>query len=69
MLSATANEMEIINSVYILSKMLYNYHQKPVMLFIDEYIVGIENNEDNIWGLMLGTGYCTYLLKIPILMI
>ena len=24
---------------------------------LETVIVGIENNEDNIWGLMLGTGY------------
>ena len=42
MLSATANEMEVLNSVYMLSKMLYNYHQKPVILLIDEYDVPIQ---------------------------
>ena len=42
MLAAEANEMELLNSVKILSKMLYNYYNKPVMLFIDEYDVPIQ---------------------------
>ena len=42
MLSAKANEMEILNSVKLLSKLLYNYYNKPVMLFIDEYDVPIQ---------------------------
>ncbi len=42
MMAAKVNEMELINSVKILSKMLYNYHNKPVMLFIDEYDVPIQ---------------------------
>ena len=25
--------------------------------FCSDFIVGIENNENNIWGLLLGTGY------------
>ena len=41
-LSATANEMEIINSVKMLSKLLYRHYEKPVMLFIDEYDVPIQ---------------------------
>ena len=28
-----------------------------VLINLETIIVGIENNEDNIWGLMLGTGY------------
>ena len=43
MLSAKANEMEILNSIKILSKLLYNYYNKPVMLFIDEYDVPIQS--------------------------
>ena len=42
MLGAKANEMEILNSVKLLSKLLYNYYNKPVMLFIDEYDVPIQ---------------------------
>ena len=42
MLSAKANEMEILNSVKLLSKLLCNYYNKPVMLFIDEYDVPIQ---------------------------
>ena len=41
-LSATASEMEIINSVKMLSKLLYRHYEKPVMLFIDEYDVLIQ---------------------------
>ena len=43
MLSAKANEMEILNSIKMLSKLLYNYYNKPVMLFIDEYDVPIQS--------------------------
>ena len=42
MLAAEVNEMELLNSVKALSKMLYNYYNKPVMLFIDEYDVPIQ---------------------------
>ena len=42
MLGAKANEMEILNSVKLLSKLLCNYYSKPVMLFIDEYDVPIQ---------------------------
>ena len=42
MLSANVNEMELLNSVKILSKLLYNHYGKPVMLFIDEYDVPIQ---------------------------
>ena len=42
MLGAKANEMEILNSVKLLSKLLYRYYNKPVMLFIDEYDVPIQ---------------------------
>ena len=41
-LAAKADEMEILNSVKMLSKLLYNYYKKPVMLFIDEYDVPIQ---------------------------
>ena len=42
MLSANVNEMELLNSVKILSKLLYNHYGKSVMLFIDEYDVPIQ---------------------------
>ena len=42
MMAAKANEMELLNSVKLLSKLLYNYYNKPVMLFIDEYDVPIQ---------------------------
>ncbi len=42
MLAAKTNEMEILNSVKILSKLLYHYYNKPVMLFIDEYDVPLQ---------------------------
>ena len=41
-LSATANDLEILNSIKMLSRMLFNYHNSPVMLFIDEYDVPIQ---------------------------
>ena len=41
-LAATANEMEILNSVKTLSKMLYNYYNTQVMIFIDEYDVPLQ---------------------------
>ena len=42
MMAAKANEMELLNSIKLLSKLLYNYYNKPVMLFIDEYDVPIQ---------------------------
>ena len=43
MLAANVNEMELLNSVKLLSKLLYNHYGKPVMLFIDEYDVPIQS--------------------------
>ena len=43
MLAAKANEIEILNSVKMLSKLMYNHFGKPVMLFIDEYDVPIQS--------------------------
>ena len=43
MLVANANEMELLNSVKLLSKLLYRHYEKPVMLFIDEYDVPIQS--------------------------
>ena len=42
MLAANINDMELLNSVKLLSKLLYNHYGKPVMLFIDEYDVPIQ---------------------------
>ena len=42
MLAANVNEMELLNSVKTLSKLLYYYYNKPVMLFIDEYDVPLQ---------------------------
>ena len=42
-LAAEANEVDLINSVKILSKILSNYYNKPVMLFLDEYDVPLQN--------------------------
>lgn len=42
MLAANVNEMELLNSVKTLSKLLYHYYNKPVMLFIDEYDVPLQ---------------------------
>ena len=41
-LSAEANEVELINCVKILSKILSNYYNRPVMLFLDEYDVPLQ---------------------------
>ena len=41
-LSGSANDFEIVNSVKTLSKMLSRYHNSPVMLFIDEYDVPLQ---------------------------
>ena len=41
-LGAEENEMELLNSVKLLSKLLYRHYNKPVMLFIDEYDVPIQ---------------------------
>ena len=42
-LLAEANETEIINGIKMLSKIMSNYHNKPVMLFLDEYDVPPQN--------------------------
>ena len=42
-LLAEANETEIINGIKMLSKIMSNYHNKPVMLFLDEYDVPLQN--------------------------
>ena len=41
-LAANANDMELLNSIKMLSKLLYDYHNQPVMLFIDEYDVPLQ---------------------------
>ena len=41
-LAANVNELELLNSVKMLSKLLHNYHNQPVMLFIDEYDVPLQ---------------------------
>ena len=43
MLAANVNEMELLNSVKLLSKLLYKHYGKTVMLFIDEYDVPIQS--------------------------
>ena len=43
MLSAEANDIDIMNSLKILSKILYQYYNKPVILLIDEYDVPLQN--------------------------
>ena len=42
-LGANANEIDLINSVKMLSKIMYQYYQKPVMLFLDEYYVPLQS--------------------------
>ena len=41
-LNAEATDIDLINSLKILSKMLYVYYDKPVILLIDEYDVPIQ---------------------------
>ena len=41
-LAADINEMELLNSIRILTKLMFNYYSKPVMLFIDEYDVPLQ---------------------------
>ena len=43
MLSEEANDIDIMNSLKILSKILYQYYNKPVILLIDEYDVPLQN--------------------------
>ncbi len=43
MLEAKADEIDLINGVKMLSKIMYQYYQKPVMLFLDEYDVPLQN--------------------------
>ena len=42
-LSANANDVDLINSVKMLSKLLNQYFEKPVILLIDEYDVPLQN--------------------------
>ena len=42
-LLAEANETEIINGIKMLSKIMSTYYNKPVMLFLDEYDVPLQN--------------------------
>ena len=42
-LGANANEIDLINAVKMLSKIMYQYYQKPVMLFLDEYDVPLQS--------------------------
>ena len=41
-LDDNATDLDIINSLNILSKMLYKYYEKPVILLIDEYDVPLQ---------------------------
>ena len=52
-------KLTLKNSVTIKEKMekLLNGETIEVPINLETIIVGIENNENNIWGLMLGTGY------------
>ena len=56
----------IKNSVSIKEKMerLLKGEVIEVPINLETIIVGIENNEDNIWGLMLGTGYLKVVEQI-----
>ena len=54
------------NSVTVKGKMerLLKGEAIEVPINLETIIVGIENNEDNIWGLMLGTGYLKVVEQI-----
>ena len=56
----------IKNSVSVKEKMerLLKGEVIEVPINLETIIVGIENNEDNIWGLMLGTGYLKVVEQI-----
>ncbi len=45
---------------------LLNDESIEVKIDLETVIVGIENNEDNIWGLMLGTGYLKVVETVDI---
>ena len=42
-LSAQANDIDLMNSIKSLSKIMYNYYNKPVILLVDEYDVPLQN--------------------------
>ena len=43
MLDAKADEIDLINGIKMLSRIMYQYYQKPVMLFLDEYDVPLQS--------------------------
>ena len=42
-LSANATDVDLLNSLKMLSKIMYQYYDKPVMLLLDEYDVPLQN--------------------------
>ena len=42
-LSANATDVDLLNSLKMLSKIMYQYYNKPVMLLLDEYDVPLQN--------------------------
>ena len=42
-LNAEATDIDLVNSLKVLSKMLYIYYDKPVIVLIDEYDVPIQS--------------------------
>ena len=42
-LSANATDIDLLNSLKMLSKIMYQYYDKPVMLLLDEYDVPLQN--------------------------
>ena len=42
-LSAQANDIDLINSIKSLTKIMYNYYNRPVILLVDEYDVPLQN--------------------------
>ena len=59
-------KLTIKNSMTIKEKIerLLKDEEIEVPINLETIIVGIENNEDNIWGLMLGTGYLKVVEQI-----
>ena len=42
-LAANATDVDLMNGLKMLSRIMYQYHNKPVILLIDEYDVPLQN--------------------------
>ena len=58
----------LVNSTTVKEKIerLLKDEEIEVTINTDTILVGIENNEDNIWGLLLGTGYLKVVERVAI---